>query len=239
VQVATAGVPRLMNITLFFDLDGPLLDVSARYATLHADLLKAAGLRGMAADQYWERKRARVPEEEILRELGVLGLAPNYLRERLDRVESLEYLLLDRPWPWTHEVLGRLARRYPLVLVTARSSRLLLLEQLDRLDLIAFFHEVLSEPARRGVDKQKARLISDYLRRHERPADGWMVGDTEADVSAGQLVGLRTAAVLTGIRNADLLQAVSPDHLFKDIRELPAQLEPAPVSGGVAEGETS
>src|SRR5258707_2661266 len=56
--------------------------------TCPADLLKEAGLRGMSADQYWERKRARVPEEEILRELGLLGLAPNYLRQRLDRSEG-------------------------------------------------------------------------------------------------------------------------------------------------------
>jgi phosphoglycolate phosphatase len=228
-----------MSLTLFFDLDGPLLDVSTRYAALHRDLLRAAGLRGMSADRYWERKRARVPEEEILRELGILGMAPDYLRMRLDRLETPDYLLLDRPWPWTHEVLGKLARRYPLVLVTARSSHLLLLEQLDRLELIAFFHEVLSEPARRGVDKQKARLIANYLTRHERPADGWMIGDTEADIGAGQLVGLRTAAVRTGIRSSELLQLTSPDHLLNDIRELPALLDPALCPGGVAEGETS
>jgi phosphoglycolate phosphatase len=225
-----------MNTTLFFDLDGPLLDVSARYTALHRDLLHASGLRGMAADRYWERKRARVPEEEILRELGVLRQAPDYLRERLERVESPDYLVLDRPWPWTHEILGLLACRYPLVLVTARSSHLLLLEQLDRLELIAFFHEILSEPARRGVDKQKARLMSNYLRRHERPAEGWMIGDTEADIGAGQLVGLKTAAVQTGIRSAELLQQASPDHLINDIREFPGLLETAACPDGVAEG---
>jgi phosphoglycolate phosphatase len=228
-----------MSLTLFFDLDGPILDVSTRYAALHRDLLRSAGLRGMSADRYWDRKRARIPEEEILRELGALGLAPDYLRQRLDRIESSDYLLLDRPWPWTHEVLDRLARCYPLVLVTARSSSLLLLEQLDRLDLIAYFHEVLSEPARRGVDKQKARLMSAYLTRHDRTAEGWMVGDTEADVGAGQIVGLRTAAVQTGIRNAELLQLASPDHLLNDIRELPALLQAAPCPDAVAGGETS
>jgi phosphoglycolate phosphatase len=227
-----------MNPVLFFDLDGPLLDVSTRYTALHGDLLRAAGLRVMASDRYWERKRARVPEEEILRELGVLGEAHDYLRQRLDRVESPEYLLLDRPWPWTHEILGLLACRYPLVLVTARSSHLLLLEQLDRLELIAFFHEVLSEPARRGVDRQKARLISHYLRRHERPADGWMIGDTEADISAGQLIGLKTAAVQTGIRTAELLQIAAPDYLMNDIRELPGLLETAACADKVGKGES-
>jgi phosphoglycolate phosphatase len=228
-----------MNPTLFFDLDGPLLDVSARYAALHRDLLRQVGQKGMAADRYWDRKRARVPEEEILRELGVLEIATDYLRERLDRIESPDYLVLDRPWPWTHEILGQLARRYPLVLVTARANHLLLLEQLDRLELIAFFHEVLSEPARRGVDKQKARLIKDYLARQERPADGWMVGDTEADIGAGQIVGLHTAAVRSGIRNGKLLQQAGPDHLLNDIREFPTLLQPAAVSGGVGEGEAS
>jgi phosphoglycolate phosphatase len=226
-----------MSPTLFFDLDGPLLDVSARYAALHRDLLREVGAKGMAADRYWDRKRARVPEEEILRELGVLALAPDYLRQRLDRVESPDYLVLDRPWPWTHEVLSQLARRYPIVLVTTRANHLLLLEQLDRLDLIAFFHEVLSEPGRRGVDKQKARLIKDYLARQELPADGWMVGDTEADIGAGQIVGLHTAAVRSGIRNGKLLQQASPDHLLNDIREFPVLLESAVVPDGVVEGE--
>ena len=44
------------------------------------DLLRTAGLRCMSADRYWDRKRARMSEEEILRELGALGLAPDYLR---------------------------------------------------------------------------------------------------------------------------------------------------------------
>lgn len=226
-----------MSLTLFFDLDGPLLDVSARYAALHRDLLREAGLRCMSADRYWDRKRARISEEEILRELGALGLAPDYLRLRLERIESPDYLHLDRPWPWTHDVLDKLARRNPLVLVTARASSLLLLEQLDRLDLIAYFHEVLSEAARRGVDKQKARLINAYLKRHDRPPDGWMVGDTEADVGAGQIVGLRTVAVQTGIRNVEMLRLASPDHLLNDIRELPLLVQVAPCRDAVAEGE--
>jgi phosphoglycolate phosphatase len=229
-----------MSLTLFFDLDGPLVDVAPRYVALHRDLLKAAGHRGMSADRYWERKRARIPEEEILRELGVAGTATDYLRLRLECVEAPEYLALDRPWPWTHNVFSKLASRLPLVLVTVRSSQLDLLEQLDRMELIAFFHEVLSEPARRGVDKQKARMISAYLKRNGLPAQGWLIGDTEADISAGRMVGLRTVAVQSGIRNAELLEMAAPDLLFNDIRELlPLVLEAAPVSGGVARGENS
>ena len=45
---------------LFFDLDGPLLDVSHRYVALHHDLLYAHGWTGMEARRYWAGKRARL-----------------------------------------------------------------------------------------------------------------------------------------------------------------------------------
>jgi len=48
-----------------------------------------------------------------------------------------------------------------------------------------------------------------------------MVGDTEADIGAGKLTGLRTAAVLSGIRNREFLLQAQPDSLLNDIRELP------------------
>jgi phosphoglycolate phosphatase len=220
---------------LFFDLDGPLLDVSARYAALHRDLLAEAGLQGLPAGTYWQRKRALRPEESILAEVGASAHAAWYAPRRLERIETPPYLAHDRPWPWAHAVLRRLSGR-PLVLVTARACRALLLEQLERLKLTPFFDEVLSEPAGRRVDEQKAALIRDYLARHDRtPAGGWMVGDTEADVGAGRLVGLRTAAVLSGIRSRELLLRAGPDCLLDDIRELPLIVE-APLPARPAAG---
>jgi hypothetical protein len=55
-----------------------------------------------------------------------------------------------------------------------------------------------------------------------------MVGDTEADVGAGRLTGVRTVAVLSGIRNRDLLLRAGPDFLLEDIRELPLIVETPP-----------
>jgi phosphoglycolate phosphatase-like HAD superfamily hydrolase len=216
-------------MVLFFDLDGPLLDVSPRYVRLHHALLAQAGLAGMGADRYWERKRAACPEETILQELGAGEQAADYLRRRLELIESPEYLRHDRPWPWAQGSLARLGAVGPLVLVTARANRPLLLEQLDRLGLAAFFHEVLSAPAGRRVDVQKAELIGDYLARHgHAPRGHWMIGDTEADVGAGRLTGQRTVAVLSGIRNRALLLQASPDFLLDDIRALYSIVGPPP-----------
>jgi phosphoglycolate phosphatase len=209
-------------MTLFFDLDGPLLDVSPRYVALHRALLEEAGVEPMPAERYWQCKRAALPEEDILRELGVLERVPHYLKRRLELIETVEWLVHDRPWPWTRPTLARLARQHTLVLVTARANRPLLVEQLERLELASFFDEVLSEPGGRRVDEQKAVLIRSYLARHGQAlAAHWMIGDTEADVGAGKLLGLRTAAVLSGIRSTEILARSQPDHLLPDIRELP------------------
>jgi phosphoglycolate phosphatase len=211
---ASAGI-------VFFDLDGPLLDVSGRYVALHQEVLAELGLRGLPGPTYWQRKRARCPEESILAEIGMAAHADAYVRRRLALIETPEYLAHDRPWPWVHGTLARLGAAGPLVLVTARASRPLLLKQLDRLGLAPFFHEVLSTPAGPRVDDQKAVLIRAYLARHGHPPGGhWMVGDTEADVGAGRLTGLRTAAVLSGIRNREWLVRAEPDFLLHDIREL-------------------
>jgi phosphoglycolate phosphatase len=209
-------------MTLFFDLDGPLLDVSPRYVALHQTLLEAAGVEPMPAERYWQCKQAALAEEDILRELGVLERVPHYLKRRVELIETAEWLVHDRPWPWTRPTLARLAKQHTLVLVTARANRPLLDEQLARLELAGFFDEVLSEPGGQRVDEQKAALIRGYLTRHGQALAGhWMIGDTEADVGAGKLLGLRTVAVLSGIRSAEILARSQPDHLLPDIRKLP------------------
>jgi phosphoglycolate phosphatase len=206
---------------LFLDLDGPLLDVSPRYVALHQALLAGTSVTPMPGPQYWQRKRAACPEEAILAELGVADPAP-YVRRRLELIETPNYLTLDRRWPWVRAVLAHMSRVAPLVLVTARSCRPLLLGQLDRLGLAPFFTEVLSTPAGGRVDQQKAAIIGESLDRHDTaPGNCWMVGDTEADVGAGRLAGVRTAAVLSGIRDRERLLRAGPDVLLDDIRELP------------------
>src|SRR5271157_838301 len=164
----------MCNITLFFDLDGPLIDVSPRYVALHRDLLGEVGVQGMPGELYWRRKRARVPEDLILAELGASEHAPHYLCRRLELIETPHYLAYDRCWPWVEGVLTGLGDQHDLVLVTVRSHRPALLEELERLDLARFFREVLSVPSERDVDRQKANLIKDYLQRHrEFPQGSW------------------------------------------------------------------
>jgi phosphoglycolate phosphatase len=207
---------------VFFDLDGPLLDVSERYQILHRDLLEGMGVTPLEPDVYWQRKRQRYPEAAILKELGASDLEPLYSRRRLELIETDGYLAHDRLWPWTIPVLTALIGRYALVLVTVRSKREPLERQLTRLNLRRFFEAVLSEPATDPVDAQKSRLIRHYLSQKLLPTCGcWIVGDTEADIGVGRLLGLRTVAVRCGIRDEERLVRMNPTYLIDDIRALP------------------
>jgi phosphoglycolate phosphatase-like HAD superfamily hydrolase len=219
--MGAAGTP-----VLFFDLDGPILDVSPRYVALHQTLLEELGVRGMEAGMYWQRKRAVCAEEAILAELGAEEFAAEYVRRRLELIETRPFLACDRPWPWAVDVLTALAKRHALVIVTARAQRAALDGQLTHHELRRFFAEILSSPAGVNVGQQKAALIREYLaRRKLPPGDHWIIGDTEADIQAGKEVGLRTVAVLSGIRDEEHLRAAAPDFLLNDIRELSFLLE--------------
>src|SRR5687767_3709857 len=123
---------------LFFDLDGPLVDVAQRYQTLHCDLLKESTVLPLDPGIYWQYKRQRWPEAAILKQLGASAIEPLYTRRRLELIETDAYLDIDQRWPWTALVLTVLARWYPLILVTLRSNRDALKRQLARLDLNRF-----------------------------------------------------------------------------------------------------
>ena len=44
-----------------------------------------------------------------------------------------------------------------------------------------------------------------------------MIGDTEADIMAGQALGVDTVAVTCGIRSHSYLKAFQPTHLISDL----------------------
>ena len=207
---------------IFFDLDGPLLDVSERYQILHRDLLDGMGVTSLAPTMYWQRKRKRCPEAAILKALGASEFEPSYSRRRLELIEADSYLAHDRLWPWTIPVLTTLRSHYALVLVTVRSNREALERQLTCLELRCFFRAVLTESAADPVDVQKARLIRHYLSQQDLSTRGsWIIGDTEADIGAGELLGLTTVAVRCGIRDDEQLARMNPTYLIDDIRALP------------------
>lgn len=205
---------------LFLDLDGTLLDVEPRNQHLHVDLVREAGGTPLPAAEYWDLKRRRVPEREILARTGISSEAAKEIAARRDLlIEEEAYLRLDQPWPWVPEVLAELALLAPLVLITLRRHRDRALAQLTALGLDHRFAHILIGRSD-GTAEAKAALALTV----DPAPDSILVGDTEVDVASGKALGFLTVAVASGLRDAEHLAAAAPDLLLDDLRTLPGKL---------------
>lgn len=204
-----------------FDLNGPVLDVSARYWHVYRDVLAELGKSALPLAEYWALKRTRTPEADILRRTNAQDMLEEYTRLRIACVETPHYLQYDRVWRGVRPALVTLRQKHRLLLITMRRSAEALHQQLKTLHLLPLFHHVLCAP-RDGAPGERAEvkvvLVRDTLGPQTRT--GWFVGDTETDIRAGQMLGLRTAAVTFGIRTAEELMSAGPDVLIHSPTEL-------------------
>jgi phosphoglycolate phosphatase-like HAD superfamily hydrolase len=201
---------------IFFDLDGPILDVSEKYYRVYADLVTEYGSQPIPKLDYWDYKRRRIPDETILGLSGIEGWVEDYRQLRKSRIETLEYLSCDRIWPGVLPMLQELASDTSIILVTLRNSTESLKWELKTLGLLDIFTHVLSASGdNAGVEREqvKVQLVQKAL--GLQTFSGWFIGDTETDIRTGQLLGLRTAAVTFGIRTAEQLVTVKPDVLIE------------------------
>src|SRR4051812_18167971 len=126
-----AASPRI-----FFDFDGPILDVSERHYRVYATAVAELGGTPLAKDAFWDAKRRREPETAILATSRLAAAqAAEFQRLKLARIEARDYLMLDSVQPGVGEILERLHRQHLLTLVTLRNSRTMLEWQLDALAL--------------------------------------------------------------------------------------------------------
>ncbi len=206
-------------MTVFFDLDGPILDVSRKYWKVHKDVLVELGKSYLAKDEYWHLKRTRTPVPDILSGLGAQDIADEYMRMRIARIETRQYVKYDRVWAGVREALVALGRDHRLVLVTLRRSAEALNGQLEHLNLTPLFDRVLSSGEQRTP---RWGIKVDLIRSegYQAGMPGIIVGDTETDILAGKQLGLRTVGVLCGIRTREHLEAAGADIVLSSLVEV-------------------
>ena len=208
-----------MRLTLLFDLDGPILDVSRRYHQVYVDTVSQMGGEPVGLQEYWTAKRRKTSERLILGQSDLAQRESEYSKLRLERLEVAEYLALDRVQPGVLDKLRTVGTRTNLVLVTLRRSREMLTWQLKQLELERFFSVVLCghDSALPGwtvkCNLVRAAQIS--------PQKGdCFIGDTETDILAGRNFGMNTVAVCNGIRDESFLRALSPTWLLPSAANL-------------------
>ena len=214
----------------FWDLDGPILDVSERYWRVHRDTLSELGFGCLDKERYWMLKRRKEPEARIAEACGAGSVFAAYQEHRLSRIESRPYLAFDSVQEGALSALELLGRTGEQILVTLRHDAANLDWQLRSLDLFRFFSAVLSSGEVTDPRwRMKWGLVGNHLKdRPDRTQRHLFITDTETDVRSGQELGFTTVAVANGIRDVSILEAAHPDRVLARTSDLldPAALAP-------------
>ncbi|MGA9380764.1 MAG: HAD family hydrolase [Phormidium sp.] len=217
-------------LRLISDFDGPIVDISERYYRVYELCLEQTRhqdqkVRHLSKTEFWQLKRARVPEKQI----GVIsGLeaqqAEEFAQLRKKTAHTQPYFKYDQLAPGAIAALEKVQQAgIDLVVLTLRRIR-----ELDyafqSFDLGRFFPENrcyrLSNdyPKTRDIE-DKPILMAEALAKLPSATDSWMVGDTEADIMAAKTHGIKVIGVLCGIRDRTSLEAFHPDLIVNDFTE--------------------
>jgi phosphoglycolate phosphatase len=203
---------------IYFDLDGPIIDVAPKFYQLYTQMFSSAGYPVLPFEEYWSSKRSKIPEDKIALRTAPADFVKGYVVERVRVIENTEYLQYDALIPGAVELLDSLQPRQELVLVTLRNRRENLMWELRHFDLEKYFRKILTKEDNHGDHRIKIELISAFC--GSEPPAGMIVGDTESDIRAGQELGLTTVAVTCGIRTKEYLQALRPDYIIDSMNQL-------------------
>lgn len=243
------GIPS--RTTLFCDFDGPVVDVSDRYYATYClsleQMMVAIGpgnyCQLLTKEQFWYLKQQRVPDFEIALRSGVPdGQVELFLDTVRREVNQPSLLAKDRLQPgirWALELLHSQGIR--LVLVTLRRQaqvkKLLQTYHLDHLFKMVWGTQD-DDAAYRNSVESKCRLLAHAwaydCQQHGTPKYAWMVGDTEADILAGQASNIATVALTCGIRSRSYLAQYRPTYICEDLVSVTHSLVNGPPVSSVS-----
>ena len=217
-------------LRLITDFDGPIMDVSDRYYRVYQQCLAETQrlgqpVRELPKAEFWDMKRARVPETEIAILSGLdAAQSRDFAQKRRDTVHTLPYMIYDRPVPGALETLEKVQRAgVDLAVLTMRRVSELD-EAFNRCNLGQFFPEnrcycLPNDYVKTGDVKDKLLLMAKALAELPPASDVWMVGDTEVDIIAAKTHGVKVIGVLCGIRDRTQLEMHQPDLIANNLSE--------------------
>ena len=214
-------------LRLITDFDGPIIDVSERYYRVYQFCLEKTRrldqvVQKLPKAEFWQLKRSRIPEKQIALNSGLdEAQAQEFAQLRRQTVHTEPYFDYDTLAPGAVDALLKIQQAgIDLAVMTMRRVR-----ELDyafkKHDLGRFFPEnrcyCLSNDYVKTRDiEDKPLLMARALKELPPATDIWMVGDTEADITAAKNYGVKVMAVECGIRDRTQLELYHPDLIVKD-----------------------
>ncbi len=215
-------------LRLITDFDGPIIDVSERYYRVYKFCLEKTrrpdqAVKELPKAEFWELKRNRVPEKQIALNSGLdEAQAQEFAQLRRQTVHTQPYFEYDTLAPGAVDALLKIQQAgIDLAVMTMRRVK-----ELDyafkKYDLDRFFPEnrcyCLSNDYVKTRDiEDKPLLMARAIEELPAAADTWMVGDTEADITAAKKHDIKAIAVECGIRDRTQLELYHPDLIVKDL----------------------
>lgn len=231
-------IPRTQSLTVFCDFDGPIVDVSKRYYTTYQlglaetqALYQSKGItlpiEPLSKQQFWQMKQNRVPDVEIALRSGLQEEQIDFFLGRVVEIVNQPNLLQqDKIQPGVSWALALLhSQGVRLVLVTLR-CQLQAAQILRNYGLTRLFSGIYGTSDRHAAYQNQAILKQQLLEKaiaeqspiqSGHPLSAWMVGDTEADLLAGQAHSIPTIALTCGIRSHFYLQQFQPTRIHSDL----------------------
>jgi len=204
---------RELTLKIFLDLDGPILDVSKRYYKVFLDI--AGGKTKLSRKDFWELKKKKTPWPKIFKKAGLKIKKDDFLKFWLWCIEGRIYLVLDKIHPNVKRRLSSLSKKNSLYLISFRQSEKNLFWQLKKLGIDKYFKKIIHCPHTSGKPwQEKVKLIRKNLKPKEKAL---IIGDTEVDIRAAKIVGIKSVGVTSGIRTKELLRREKPDFLVSNI----------------------
>ncbi|AKG24172.1 HAD family hydrolase [Calothrix sp. 336/3] len=215
-------------LRIITDFDGPIIDVSERYYQVYLLCLTKISradqeIRQLTKTEFWQLKRSRTPETQIAILSGLDATqAQEFSQLRKQTVHTQPYFEYDILTPGATDALSKIQQiGIDLAVMTMRRVR-----ELDyafeKYGLGEFFPEnrryCLSNDyvKTRDVD-DKPLLMARALAELPPAIDTWMVGDTEADITAAKQHGVKVIAVECGIRDRQQLESFQPDYIVPNL----------------------
>lgn len=211
--------PTVASTAVFIDLDGTILDVSDRLYAIYTQCLQSIRTRPLTKDEYWTLRRSGESELDIFLRTGKPELAHRFTRTRASRLEHARFLALDAPFPGVKECLDRLKRASAVHLITLRQAPRNLKSQLLHHGLAAAFDRVIlaaGQPQGTPWEKKASAIVASL---GTLPDRGIVVGDTQADILCGKILGFETIAVTSGLFDEGALRRWQPDQVFPRLSE--------------------
>ncbi|MBW4561923.1 MAG: HAD family hydrolase [Mojavia pulchra JT2-VF2] len=215
-------------LRLITDFDGPIIDVSERYYRVYQFCLEKTRrsgqpVRELSKEEFWQLKRSRVPEKQIALNSGLdEAQAQEFAQLRRQTVHTEPYFQYDTLVPGAVDALVKIQQTgIDLAVMTMRRVR-----ELDyafqKFQLGKFFPEnrcyCLSNDyvKTRDID-DKPLLMARAIEELPPANDIWMVGDTEADITAAKKHDIKVIAVESGIRDRAQLELYHPEFIVRDL----------------------